>query len=178
MMKTAKQKQIMLNVIELLKQADKDFLKRIDDKKKLVEELSNELLFLGTFTRQDLKRYVIPFLNKNVEYLYSKKEDILNGRKLNEELEDDICDYIELIEGLGKQIKEWRVKKNYSQKALASKAGTTQQVLSRIEKGKDLKQPTLETYHKIIKAAGLKLVCNVIAATNKNKKKKKPALRS
>lgn len=156
-MKIAKQRQILSHIIRLLNQADKEFVKHVNNKSKLIKELSNELFFMGAFTRSDLDNHVIPFMKENAVEIYTKKEKVLKG----ETLKDDDLDYITLIKDLGKQIREWREKRHYSQKTLALKAGTTQQVLSRIESGKDLKQPTLELCHRITKAAGLKLVFEV-----------------
>jgi DNA-binding XRE family transcriptional regulator len=151
-MYTPKQKQIMSFVKKLLNEADKKFLSTMRTKKKLVLALRNELLFMGAFTQADLDNQVVPFLNEQFDKIYAEKEKVLQGEKL---VEHD--DYVVLIKQLGQTIQKERKRKRYTQRDLAARAKTTQQMLSRIESGRDLKQPTLGTYHKIFTVLGLKL---------------------
>ena len=151
-MYTPKQKQIMSCVKKLLNGADKKFLSTMGTRKKLVLALRNELLFMGAFTQADLDNHVVPFLTEQSDKIFAEKEKVLQGEKL---VEHD--DYVVLIKQLGQTIKKQREKKRYSQRDLAARAKTTQQMLSRIESGRDLKQPTLGTYHKIFTVLGLKL---------------------
>jgi DNA-binding XRE family transcriptional regulator len=151
-MYTPKQKQIMSCVKKLLNGADKKFLSSMSTRKKLVLALRNELLFMGAFTQADLDNHVVPFLHEQSDKIYAEKEKVLKGEKLAEH-----DDYVVLIKQIGQTIQNERKKKRYTQRDLAARAKTTQQMLSRIESGRDLKQPTLGTYHKIFTVLGLKL---------------------
>ncbi len=72
-----KGEQIWLYITDLIKHADKEFLKRVDNKSKLIEGLSNELFFIGAYTREDLDSQVLPFMEENTEDIYSMKELVL-----------------------------------------------------------------------------------------------------
>ena len=76
-MKTAKREQIWPYITELINHADEEFLRRADNKNKLIEELSNELFFVGAYTRADLNSQVIPLMEENAEDIYSMKELVL-----------------------------------------------------------------------------------------------------
>ncbi len=73
----AKREQIWSYITELINHADKEFLKRADNKSKLIEGLSSELFFIGAYTRADLNSQVIPLMKENIEDIYSMKELVL-----------------------------------------------------------------------------------------------------
>ena len=76
-MKTAKREQVWPYITELINHADEEFLRRADNKDKLIEGLSDELFFVGAYTRADLNSQVIPLMEENAEDIYSMKELVL-----------------------------------------------------------------------------------------------------
>ena len=76
-MEIAKREQIWDYITKLINHADEEFLKRTDNKSKLIEGLSNELFFIGAYTRADLDSQVIPFMEENTEDICSMKELVL-----------------------------------------------------------------------------------------------------
>ncbi len=76
-MEATKQKQIWNYIIELINHADEEFLKQADSKSKLIEEISNELYFVGAYTKDDLERQVVPFMKENANDILLIKEEAL-----------------------------------------------------------------------------------------------------
>ncbi len=60
-----KQEKVLRCINDLIKHADKELLKRADSKSKLIEGLSNELFFIGAFTKAELKNQIILYMDEN-----------------------------------------------------------------------------------------------------------------
>ncbi len=90
-MRIAKREQIWSYITELINHADKEFLKRADNKSKLIEGLSNELFFIGAYTRADLDSQVIPFMEENTEDIYSMKELVLEKLAAKKTVKKTAC---------------------------------------------------------------------------------------
>ncbi|MEX1061758.1 MAG: helix-turn-helix transcriptional regulator [Patescibacteria group bacterium] len=58
---------------------------------------------------------------------------------------------------IAKSVMEARIQKGFTQQNLAKKAGTSQAVISRIERGVSVPSPSISTLRRIIEATGRKL---------------------
>ena len=59
-----------------------------------------------------------------------------------------------MISCIAQQFYELRIEAGFTQKAMAEKSQTTQQVIARIESGKDCRVPSLDLLNRIAHAAG------------------------
>ncbi len=71
-----KPEQIWSSITEIINRADKEFLRQVDDSR-LIEEISNELYFVGAYTKYDLERQVVPFMKENANDILLIKEEVL-----------------------------------------------------------------------------------------------------
>ncbi|MBM3465772.1 MAG: helix-turn-helix transcriptional regulator [Armatimonadetes bacterium] len=63
-----------------------------------------------------------------------------------------------MLKTIGKEIRQARLKKGWTQAQLAEAAGTFQPIVSRVEQGRTLKQPTLELLDRFAQALGKRVV--------------------
>lgn len=155
MLRPAKIRIIREAIVTLLDQADRDFLAAQRDKRAFAESIAWELANAGYCSQDEYERDVLPYLLEESDYLDHLRTATLAGESVAPE---ELTLFSELLRTIGKQIRQARKEKGWSQAQLAEAAGTFQPVVSRVERGESLKQPTLELLDRVAKAMGKRVV--------------------
>ena len=161
MLSSAKVRRIREGIAELLNKADRDFLKRQSDKGAFAKSLAWELSNSGYCTQGEYESEVLPYLLEQKEYLDRLRRKALTVDRVES---DDLPIFSELVKQIGREIRQARREKGWSQLELAEEAGTFQPVVSRVEAGDSLKQPTLELLDRFARALGKQLVVELADA--------------
>ncbi|MFV1950650.1 MAG: helix-turn-helix domain-containing protein [Nitrospinota bacterium] len=137
----AKMRRIREAVTALLSNADRDFLGKQTDKKVFAESLAWELRNSVMCSQREYEREVLPFVVSEANYIDGLRKRAIDGEKF---VAEDIFPYWQLIRDFGRLIRDARMEMGLTQATLAERAHTTQPIVSRIERGSELKEPSIE----------------------------------
>ncbi len=154
----AKMRRIREAVTALLINADQDFLKKQTDKKAFAESLAWELRNSGMCSQREYEREVLPFLVSEADYMDELRRRAIDGEKFAAE---DLFPYWQLIRDFGELIRSARREMGLTQAILAEKAHTTQPIVSRIERGSELKEPSLELLIRLAKSMDRQVILDL-----------------
>lgn len=159
----AKLRRIREAVTRLFKNADPEFLRLQAEPEQLARSLAWELENAGYCTHEESQKEVLPYLLRHQEILTK-----LRSRRLQE----PVSLFSDLPKQLGVMIRQARKRCGWTQAQLAKAAGTQQPVVSRIERGESLKQPTMELVDRMAQALGHQLEIRLVPLKAKSPKPK------
>lgn len=157
-MKQAKFRRINEGLSSLLNRADRDYLARCINPEQFARDVAWELRTAGYCTGEEYTRSVLPYLLQVQDYLEQLRQTALSGEKFGL---DDVVLFSDKLKVLGSAIRKARKEKHWTQEQLASRAGTFQPVVSRVERGEALKQPSLDLLDRFAHALGKRLIVNL-----------------
>lgn len=166
----AKLRRIREALAQLFSRADDDFLKQQTDPVEFAKMVAWELASAGYCTRSEYEGTVLPYLLENQQFLDMLRRQRVNG-------EDVSADAVQLFSTLpkhiGTMIRKARKARGWTQVQLAEAAGTRQPVVSRIERGMSLKQPTMDLIDRCARALGHKLEVKLVPVGTSSKAESK-----
>jgi transcriptional regulator with XRE-family HTH domain len=154
MLREATTRLIREGIAVLLNRADREFLVRQTDKEAFAESLSWELANNGYCSQSEYEKIVLPYLKNELDYIDLLRQRAIAGEKV---VPQDIGLFSPLLKEIGQEVRVLRKARGLTQEELAKAAGTFQPIVSRVERGETLKQPSLELLYRICKALGKKI---------------------
>jgi len=142
-------------IATLFNQADRSYLADQKSSRAFAEGVAWELANAGYCSQDEYEREVLPYLTKERDYLNELRLRVLRG---DEVAPDEVGLFSNMLKTIGKEIRQARLKKGWTQAQLAEAAGTFQPIVSRVEQGRTLKQPTLELLDRFAQALGKRVV--------------------
>lgn len=155
----AKLRRIREGLAQLFSRVDSTFLEAQKDPQEFARAVAWELASAGYCTRSEYEESVLPYLLENDDLLELMRRRRMSGGDIEAE---KITLFSALPKDVGKQIREARKARGWTQSQLAEAAGTGQPVVSRIERGASLKQPTIELIDRCARALGHQLQVKLV----------------
>lgn len=152
MLGVAKLRMIREALTELFNRADIKYLQLQKDPHAFAESLAWELVSAGFCTSEESRKLVLPYLMENQELLDFYRRQRIKGKPVQE-----VSLFSSIPRNVGEQIRIVRKRLGLTQAQLAEAAGTQQPVVSRLERGDSLKQPTLELIDRLARVLGLRM---------------------
>lgn len=154
----AKTRVIKEAIIAVLGCADKKYLSMQSDAEAFARSIAWEVCNAGYCTQQEYEDAVLPYLVRQKEYIDILRVKVLQGEELSA---GSVALFSVTLKDIGRSIKQAREAMGWTQADLAQNAGTTQALVSRIERGESLKQPSIELLDRLSLALGKRLVLSL-----------------
>lgn len=167
MLGVAKLRMIREALTELFNRADVKYLQLQKDPHGFAESLAWELVSAGFCTSEESRKLVLPYLMENQELLDFYRRQRIQGKPVQE-----VSLFSSIPRNVGEQIRIVRKRLGLTQAQLAEAAGTQQPVVSRLERGDSLKQPTLELIDRLARVLGLRMRLELVPEEKSPKSRK------